>query len=636
MQPKWLIHNNILALNIYPDILYPSATDIVGIEFKNQKYYFQYVLNRPSDDLVNIKFNRFPCRMFLELIMPSFKNKRPEITLQLTLNNISFYIDELPNYDQIIIENYWIPILPERVFEIRSILNSCGIFNLGQISLKQCLELLKTGTEYLKISEGPIQKLSEVVYEEPEDFMFLKEIEKKGFKANLYQYQKTGVSWLKSISSENLGCILADEMGLGKTVQIIALLTLFNDKYKYPSMIVAPATLLENWRREFVKFSSEIKVLVHSGPQRTGFPSTIKKFDVIITSYDLVIRDMGMFNTISWKFVILDEAQAIKNPDTSRALSIKNLSKKIGIAVTGTPVENKLMDLWSLMDFCCNGLLGSKSKFENEYIDNLEGAKKLEKIVSPLILRRKVADVASDLPEKIIIPQVVEMNELSTDLYDQLRQQIIDEYGDAATLVSLIKLRQFCAHPSLLNPEFSNFPEKSSNKYKRLTEILDEIILKNEKTIIFTSFISMADLLVSDLSKRFGVNCSQIDGRTPVENRQKVVDNFSLINGAAILILNPKAAGTGLNITSANHVIHYNLEWNPAIEDQATARSYRRGQLLPVTVHRLFYSNTIEEIVNDRIERKRIIANSAIIGTDTSEIDKSDIARVLKLSPKIN
>ena len=458
---------------------------------------------------------------------------------------------------------------------------------------------------------------------------------KYGFRANLYPYQKTGISWLKSISEERLGCVLADEMGLGKTLQIFAVLSFYIIKWKLPSLVIAPATLLENWRREFAQFSPEITVCVHSGSERTGFPSQLKNYNIVVCSYDTAVRDQGLLGMLEWGFVVLDEAQAIKNPETRRAIAVKGLKRRIAIAVTGTPVENRLIDLWSIMDFTCAGLLGTLEVFEKNFGNDNRSAEELEAVVSPLILRRRVADVATDLPKKIIISQAVNMSDNEIREYELLRQQVINEYGKSATFVSLLRLRQYCTHPLIVKSNFavSTSSVLGSSKYCRLLEILEEIFSNCEKVIVFTSFIGMSNIFSEDIPLRFNVPIWKINGRTPVGDRQNLVDQFSEVVGAAILVLNPKAAGTGLNITAANHVIHYTLEWNPAVEDQATARAFRRGQTLPVTVHRLFYPDSVEEIINDRLRRKRQLAETAVVGTEASELDMADIANAIKISP---
>jgi len=334
---------------------------------------------------------------------------------------------------------------------------------------------------------------------------------------------------------------------------------------------------------------------------------------------------------VQWNFIALDEAQAIKNPVTLRARSVCAIPKKTGLAITGTPIENSLEDVWSILEFSCPGVMGPLDAFRRRFENTIDGALALEPAVSPLILRRRVADVAGDLPARIDIPVAIEMPGVEAVQYEQLRREILQQYGASATLVSLTKLRQFCAHPFLPTP-LRGDPADYSAKYVRLVEILDEILGLREKVIIFTSFQLMIDLLVSDLEDRFDVPAFSIDGRTPVSDRLNTVDRFSNVAGAAVLVLNPRAAGTGLNIVAANHVIHYNLEWNPAVEDQASARAHRRGQQRPVTVHRLFYASTVEEIVDRRVAMKRELSAAAVVGSLSDE-GLVSVAEALRVSP---
>ncbi|MBT6049434.1 MAG: DEAD/DEAH box helicase [Candidatus Scalindua sp.] len=631
---QWLESDDGISFKNDNDLIPVSAVDIVRIEFKGQKDLLgNSIAAKPSDHLPHVKFNRFPAKMFLTLKMPLSNSGKPFLETCLQEGKQSWHLEVFPKRDQILIDGQWFPLLQEQITEISELLRIYELPHKGVISLRQCLDLLRLESDYLKVAKVDLttverKKDCETTYSALSDLL-----SEYGFSATLYPYQQTGITWLRRVSNEGLGCILADEMGLGKTVQIIALLTLFKSHWKLPALIIVTATLMENWRREFLKFSGEMRVLKHEGFQRTGFPSVIKEYDVVVTSYDTAVRDQGMLGILNWGFIVLDEAQAIKNPETRRAISIKSLNRKISIAVTGTPVENRLGDLWSIMDFACSGLLGTRKQFEALHTNSEESARRIERIVTPLILRRRIADVADDLPEKIIISQCVNMAESEIQQYEELRQQIADEYGKSATLVSLIKLRQFCTHPFLLDEQDTVDLVQCSEKYVRLVEILEEIFDQQQKAIIFTSFTKMSDLLVADLTKRFSIPCSQIDGRTPVSYRQSLIDTFSAITGTAFLVLNPRAAGTGLNITAANHVVHYNLEWNPAIEDQASARAYRKGQTLPVTVHRLFYPNTVEEVIDDRIERKRRLADAAVVGIEAADGDTEDIARALTISP---
>jgi SNF2 family DNA or RNA helicase len=256
-------------------------------------------------------------------------------------------------------------------------------------------------------------------------------------------------------------------------------------------------------------------------------------------------------------------------------------------------------------------------------------------VVAPILLRRRVAEVATDLPRRIDVEQPVCMTPDMATLYEDIRQQIVKSYGSSATIVVLGKLRQFCSHPILLGVPWGD-PAAEMPKYQRLVEILDEIFSLGQKALIFTSFTQMADILIEDIPKRFlRVWAGLIDGRVPVADRQPLVDAFTAHRGFGFLVLNPKAAGVGLNIAAANHVIHYNPEWNPAVEDQASARAHRRKQTLPVTIHHLFFADSIEEVVIDRLELKRMLAQGAVKG-HAGTFQASDITRALKISPLAN
>lgn len=446
----------------------------------------------------------------------------------------------------------------------------------------------------------------------------------------LYPYQKIGVDWLQSITKEGVGCILADEMGLGKTIQIIYLIRV--DKSGIPSLIIAPNSLLENWRREINKFAPKLKIYTQKGNNRECYYKNLLKYDVIITSYETAVNDIGVIGQIKWQYLILDEAQAIKNPKSLRSKRIREFDKKAGIAVTGTPFENHMTDVWSLFDFCFPQLLGNERAFNNYFKDDFESASKLEKIITPLILRRKVKDVQKDLPSVVLIPEVLEMGDLEKSLYDNLRKDSLTkaETNKKYPIQLLTKLRLFCALPTLLDeiPDYEH-PEKESIKLTRLIEILEEIFSLKEKVLIFTHFIKIQDVLMKIIEHRFYLKPYLLRGDVPLYDRQRIVDDFSEQSGFQILILNPTVGGTGLNITAANHVIFYTLGWNPAQERQCLARSLRIGQEKTVFEHRLFYCDTVEEFINDKLNKKTELAEKAIIG-----INGSDYAEVLKALQK--
>ena len=457
-----------------------------------------------------------------------------------------------------------------------------------------------------------------------------------GLKANLFDYQKSGCNWLAFMYRNRCGCILGDEMGLGKTLQVIGLIGYMKEhSSKINALVVAPISLLENWKREINKFYPSMKVLVHHAAKRTGYYKDFLDYDVVVTSYSNCQNDLAVLNMINWDLVALDEAQNIKNPYSNRAKLVKMVNRKMSVAITGTPFENHLTDIWSLTDFVIPQYLGKLNSFKNTYEDSNESASEIENYLSPIMIRRRVADVAKDLPERVDIPQALSMTEEEAQYYDGQRKKYATEELKSTRIDKIQGLRMFCTHPSVYKKsEVSTDvdPIKYSTKYERTCEILDEIFQKGEKVIIFTSFNEMNRIFNRDIPQRFNVKVFSITGETNTNDRQMIVDTFSSLEGPALLVLNPKAAGTGLNITAANHVIHYNLEWNPAVEDQASARAYRRGQTKTVFVYRLFYIHTIEEVINDRINRKREISDLAVIGNQ-GETDQNDLIRALKLSP---
>jgi len=429
-----------------------------------------------------------------------------------------------------------------------------------------------------------------------------------------------------------LGSIIADEMGLGKTIQVICLLLDARNAGRAPSLVIAPATLLENWRREIRRFAPTLKVVVHRGVRRTGFPADLRQRDVVITSYETAVADISLLRNLEWEVLVIDEAQAIKNPLAKRTIRLKTLQRRCAVGMTGTPVENKLADLWSITDFVIPSLLGSLDEFTRDHPDTIDGACMLEPVLTPIIMRRRVSDVAQELPDRIDVPQPLELDAESAEVYEVLRLSAA-QYA-RGNLNTLVTLRMFCTHPWLTN-QFTQTVSAAdcSVKLQRLFEIMEEIVSENGKALVFTSYQKAVDLLGQELAGRFGIHTDVLDGRTPVEDRQPKIDRFSEVRTPAALVLNPKAAGTGLNITAANHVIHFNLEWNPAIEDQASARAHRRGQTQVVTVHRLFYVDTVEDVINERMARKRQLAETAVVGTDGNEADAQDILRSLQVSP---
>lgn len=525
-------------------------------------------------------------------------------------------------------EGVWYAIEPAASAEILELMGETGVALGAAGSLKAFLAIRKAAGAASSIEDRTAGRvISSLAFAPSGDDVPV------GVQATLYPYQISGWRWLKFLLAEGVGGVLADEMGLGKTLQIISALSDSGGSPLKPALIIAPGSLLENWRREISKFAPHLSVLKHHGALRTGRPSELKNYDVVVTSYDNAVRDNSLLNMIVWKVIVLDEAQFIRNPDAQRTRAVKRLQREAGLAVTGTPVENRLLDLWSIVDFVLPGYLGDAKAFQTEFSEDVDGAARLEPLVSPLILRRRISEVAQDLPGRIDIPQVVELDEGEAAAYEAERQRIYAEYGAAATLVALTSLRRFCAHPGLMSSSASKADPMSFSKFRRMEEIVEEIFARGEKVIIFTSFTAMADMIARHIETRFGAFAGIIDGRLPVDDRQPLIDRFSAIYGGAALVLNPKAGGAGLNITAANHVIHYNPEWNPALEDQASARAHRRGQELPVTIHRLLVADTVEDVVDERLTRKRAISGTAVVGLEGRDDDYGDIVAALMRSP---
>ncbi|NQU58451.1 MAG: DEAD/DEAH box helicase [Rhodospirillales bacterium] len=528
--------------------------------------------------------------------------------------------------------NTWYPLDSHSVSDVLSLLKEASAKPGDVTSLRCLLALKKAAREGRSIndltSDSNISCLS-----------FAPELKgpPQGVHAELYGYQLAGWQWLRFIISEHVGGLLADEMGLGKTLEVISVLSDPGEVSLSPVLIVAPGSLLENWRREFKRFAPGLSVLKHHGPMRTGRPRELQNYEVIITSYETVVRDHSIMLMVEWGAVIIDEAQNIKNPEARRTKALKELRRSVALAVTGTPVENNLMDAWSIMDFVLPGYLGNEEEFEKRFENDLDGALRLEPYLSPLMLRRRVSDVAKDLPTRIDIPQVVELDEQEAASYEDLRLKIFEKYGKSASLAALTFLRMFCCHPSLLDEGVdvgkTLVDPTRFSKFKRLDEILEEIISTNEKVIVFTSFTAMSDLISTHVKQRYDIFSGCLDGRLGIDERQPLIDVFTDVQGSAVLVLNPRAGGTGLNITAANHVVHYNLEWNPAIEDQASARVYRWGQELPVIVHRLFSGGTIEEVIDERLSRKREVIGASVVGVSGEADDYEDILSALQRSP---
>ncbi|MGF0239973.1 DEAD/DEAH box helicase [Rhodococcus sp. IEGM1300] len=469
------------------------------------------------------------------------------------------------------------------------------------------------------------------------------EIAIPGLTATLFPYQARGVRWMWETIKHTGGLILADEMGLGKTLQIIALLLMDPPKASIPALIVCPTSLIANWVREFERFAVGMTLMVHRGPNRAGIYRELQKANVVITTYDTMVNDISIFSSFEWSWVICDEAQAIKNPDSNRRRAIAAIPRRHAIPMTGTPVENSLLDLWSLTDFAIPGLLGTRCEFEAAYPDSIESAQAVGRFTDPVILKRRVADVAGDLPERINIDLPLELDDQLAEHYLTVRETTLAKYPVAGALVATLQLQLVCAHPWLRRDEESDSDVEESKvvrtnayplmtpKMERAVALLQEAFFNRRKVIVFALFNRIGDLLKEAFSGFPDAFWGAINGSTPQEGRQAIIDDFSAHKGPGCLVLNPKAAGAGLNITAATVVIHFTPVWNPALEAQASARAHRRGQTQPVTVYRLFYKDTVEEVMIERSLWKSELANESV---PVSSRDATDLKRALEIAPE--
>ncbi|GAM52207.1 helicase, SNF2/RAD54 family [bacterium endosymbiont of Mortierella elongata FMR23-6] len=468
-------------------------------------------------------------------------------------------------------------------------------------------------------------------------------------KAQLRSYQQDGVQWLWWLNRLSLGGCLADDMGLGKTVQVIALFLLAKrEADPGPHLLVLPASLIGNWQAEMARFAPTLRTFVAHSSARPGkalatlFAGQLTEWDVVITSYGNLIR-LPWLLEIHWSLVVLDEAQSIKNPGARQTQAAKALKSRVRFALTGTPVENQLTDLWSLFDFICPGLLGSDKTFsrfarlleQNEKV----GYAPLRKLVQPYILRRLKSDkrIISDLPDKTEVKAYCALSRLQASLYqkavDALAKQIENLDGIArrgAVLAFLLRFKQICNHPSQWLGDGAYAPD-DSGKFARLRELAEAIAARQEKVLIFTQFQEMTGPLMEFLQEVFGRPGLLLHGATPVKTRKSLVDQFQQEQGPPFFVLSIKAGGTGLNLTAASHVIHFDRWWNPAVENQATDRAYRIGQKKNVLVHKFICRGTVEEKIDELIEAKLGLSNDILAGSGEMLLTEMNNEALLKL-----
>ncbi len=492
--------------------------------------------------------------------------------------------------------------------------------------------------------------------------------EPPGFHGTLRPYQKRGLSWLVFLDAVGLGPCLADDMGLGKTIQLLALLLYErSDPGEVdppgPTLLVVPMSIVGNWMRESHRFAPSLRTHVHHGPERlTGesFANKAISSDLVITTYALVHRDREMLEQVGWHRVVVDEAQNIKNPTAKQSQAVHALGAPRRIALTGTPLENRLSELWSIMDFCNPGLLGTPGEFRRHFAvpveryRDRERGRQLRALVQPFILRRLKTDrtVISDLPDKLEHKEYCHLTPDQAELYESTVRYMLGEIERAegirrrgVVLTTLVRLKQICNHPDLVPKKDSAAPHADSDvmpsavrsgKCIRLLEMLEEVTDSGQQALIFTQFRAMGDMLTPMLRHAFDKEVLFLHGGVPQTKRDRMVDHFQQGDGSApIFVLSLKAGGVGLNLTAASHVFHFDRWWNPAVENQATDRAFRIGQSKTVNVHKFIVGGTLEDRIDQMIESKVALADD-IIGSGEdwlTEMSTSQLRDVLALRP---
>lgn len=476
--------------------------------------------------------------------------------------------------------------------------------------------------------------------------------------AELREYQRRGVDWLYYMSRNNLGAVLADDMGLGKTLQLLTLLAVeeANGRKTGPTLVVAPTSVVGNWAREAARFVPGMKVRVHHGTGRLKGDelfAAAEEADIVISSYGTVARDVKDLAKVRWDHVVLDEAQAIKNSGTQASKSVRALPARHRIALTGTPIENKLSELRSILDFVNPGMLGSQSFFRNHFAKVIEAhsedpvalemSERLQRLTAPFIMRRLKTDTAiiSDLPEKsehvIAVDMTAEQAALYKALVDTMQEELQNRKGIARkglVLSTITRIKQICNHPAHFLGDGSPVTIKGvhrSGKVQKLMELLDNAIETDQRVLIFTQYKAFGDILQPYLSERLGGKIPFLHGGVGKTARDKMVEDFQTDNGPRAMILSLKAGGTGLNLTAASMVIHLDRWWNPAVENQATDRAFRIGQDKNVTVYKIITRGTMEESIQDILDGKTQLAGT-VVGQGEgwiTELDTDDLAQLI-------
>ena len=471
-----------------------------------------------------------------------------------------------------------------------------------------------------------------------------------GLHGDLRVYQKKGVAWLARQERLGLHPCLADDMGLGKTVQLIALL-LHERQHEepaqksgiQPTLLVAPTSVLSNWKKETGKFAPRLKCYIHHGSNRirdpAEFAETISGYDLIVTSFNLVRSDSETLQAANWRRIVVDEAQNIKNPKSAQAKAIFALPATFRIAMTGTPIENRLMDMWSLFRFLNPGYLGTAAQFRRAYElpiqreNDMARTRQLQQLVQPFILRRLKSDksIIDDLPDKVEQKVYCNLTKEQASLYQAVVEDVEDRIEDSdgmarrgLILSTLMKLKQVCNHPAQFIQDGSAFDERRSHKLARLNEMIEEALLESDSLLVFTQFTEIGERLETQFRERHSCPVHYLHGGTSRRRREKMIESFQDPDSpAGIFVLSLRAGGVGITLTQANHVFHFDRWWNPAVENQATDRAYRIGQQKTVFAHKMVTLGTLEERIDEMIESKKALAEN-IVGTDENWLTEMD------------
>lgn len=478
----------------------------------------------------------------------------------------------------------------------------------------------------------------------------------KDFSGTLRPYQRRGFSWLAWMRRYGLGACLADDMGLGKTPTAISLLlhARRENRNMAPALVISPTSVVGNWKRELERFAPRLRVVVHHGMERASgevFLKQLESADVVITSYSLARRDAVLLAQPRWSVLILDEAQNLKNPGAKQTQAVRRIQADFRVALTGTPIENRLSDLWSIFHILNPGYLGSQKAFRSQFALPIEryrdphATERLRRLVGPFILRRVKTDPAiiQDLPEKLEMKVYCNLTPEQATLYEAVVREAMDQIEASEgirrkglVLSTLLRLKQVCNHPALFLGDGSPLPGRSG-KLNRLTEMLEEVLSVGDRALIFTQFATMGDLLRDYLQETFGREVLFLHGGTPRKQREQMIDRFQdPRRGPPLFVISLKAGGLGLNLTAANHVFHYDRWWNPAVEQQATDRAFRIGQKRNVQVHKFLCIGTLEENIDRLMEHKKNLAESVVTAGEgwLTELSTEELRRILELRPE--